>query len=56
MIAIFPFLNRLVLGGVLALLTPLGKKDLVPFSDLCVSGGMVDALEAVKLALTYPKP
>ena len=33
-----------------------GKKDLVPFSDLCVSGGMVDALEAVKLALTYPKP
>lgn len=33
-----------------------GKKDVVPFSDLCVSGGMVDALEAVKLALTYPKP
>ena len=33
-----------------------GKKDLVPFSDLCVIGGMVDALEAVQLALTYPKP
>ena len=28
-------------------------KTTAPFSEFCVSGGMVDALEAVKLALTY---